>query len=194
MQAKACLPDARIEMFEPLIAQVESLDSRSLHGKIENGTLHPIALSDTNGETKIKILGGGGAGSSNLVLESDYRKDIEIVTCPVWRLDDFIIASKSLPQPDFIKIDSQAAELKILMGATEALKECKFIFLEVWARRVYGPETPLFHEIANFLYGHNFVVYDIFIDDSGLDADGTLRYFDAMFINWDQSSFGPRML
>jgi FkbM family methyltransferase len=187
LQAQSCLPEARIEMFEPLIGKVPDLDAKARHGEVRNGTLHPVALSDETGTTKIKILGGAGVGSSILVLDADHRKDIEIVECPVWRLDDFI-AEHGLPAPDFIKIDSQAAELKILRGAEATLKNCSFLFLEVWARRGYGPQTPLFHELANYLYDQNFVVYDFFVDD-GRDEDGTLRYFDAMFINRDRSPF-----
>ena len=82
----------------------------------------------------------------------------------------------------------------MLEGAERALQHCSFLFLEVWARRVYGPETPLFHEIAHYLYGQEFVMYDMFIDEHGRDADGTLRYFDAMFINRNRSPLSAAML
>ena len=193
MQAQSCLPDARIEMFEPLAGRLAALDNKAKHDQIVKGTLHQVALSDETGTTEIKVLGGAGVGSSILVRDADHRKDIEILTCPVWRLDEYI-AEHDLPEPDFIKIDAQAGELKILRGAERALTNCSFVFLEVWARRVYGPETPLFHEIANHLYDHNFVMYDLFIEENGRDADGTLRYFDAMFINRDRSTFSPRLL
>ena len=103
--------------------------------------------------------------------------------------DETGTTENNLPQPDFIKIDAQAGELKVLKGAEKALKECQFLFLEVWARRIYGPNTPLFHELATYLYEQNFMMYDMFIEYNGRDADGTLRYFDAMFINRDRSSF-----
>lgn len=94
-------------MFEPLAGRLEDLDSRVKHDQIVHSTLHDIALSDETGTTEIKI-----------------------IDCPVWRLDDYI-AKYSLPQPDFIKIDAQAGELKILKDAEGALKECSFLFLEV---------------------------------------------------------------
>ena len=84
-------------------------------------------------------------GSSILVLESDRKKDITIIPCEQWRLDD-LISEKGLPYPGFLKLDTQAAELKVLKGAVETLKQTQFILLETWARRVYGPDTPLFHE------------------------------------------------
>lgn len=193
LSAQACLPAAQIEMFEPLAGRFAEIDKRAKHGEVVNGTLHNIALSNETGETEIKILGGCGAGSSILVLESDRRKNIEIIRCPIWKLDEYI-DKHDLPQPDFIKIDAQAGELKILEGARNTLKNCTFLLLEVWARRVYGPETPLFQELAHFLDGQNFVMYDMFIEDHGRDADGTLRYFDALFINRTRSPFPSSML
>lgn len=79
--------------------------------------------------------------------------------------------------------------MKILKGAIECLKNSKFVLLETWARRVYGPETPLFHEIAAFLYQNNYCLYEILSLEDGRDPDETLRWFDAVFINRNFSKF-----
>lgn len=104
------------------------------------------------------------------------------------------MAKRQLPQPDFLKLDTQAAELKILKGAVKTLHKTQFILLETWARRVYGPETPLFHEVAAWLYQQDFVLYEILSLDEGRDADGTLRWFDAVFVNKANSQFPKWML
>jgi hypothetical protein len=152
-----------------------------------------VALSDQTGSSKIKILGGNGVGSSLLVLKPDYKKDFPIIDVECARLDD-IVAKRGLPSPDFIKLDTQAGELKVLRGATETLKSNKFILLETWMRRVYGPENPLFHEVASFLYSQNYVLFDMLSLDEGRDPDGTLRWFDAVFINRSVSRFPSGML
>ena len=107
---------------------------------------------------------------------------------------DDIVERKGLPQPDLIQIDTQAAELKVLIGAENTIRGAKFILLEVWMRRVYGPETPLYHEVAAWLAEHDYVPFDFLISDEGRDADGTLRWFDAVFINQAASRFQRTLL
>lgn len=182
LEAQKVFPDARFELFEPLAGRFDPVDEKSVIGQIPGATLHPVALSDSNGAGEIKILGGTGVGSSILVLESDRQKDITIIPCEHRRLDD-LVSEKSLQPPGFLKLDTQAAELKVLKGAVESLKHTQFILLETWARRVYGPDTPLFHELAGWLYEHDFVLYEILSLNDGRDADGTLRWFDAVFVN-----------
>lgn len=182
IEAQKVFPEARFELFEPLAGRFADLDARSMLGNIPGATMHPVALSDSNGAGEIKILGGIGVGSSILVREADRKKDITIIPCEHRRLDD-LVAEKGLPPPGFLKLDTQAAELKVLKGSVETLKQTQFILLETWVRRVYGPETPLFHELAAWLYERNFMLYDILSLEDGRDGDGTLRWFDAVFVN-----------
>jgi len=181
-------PDSRFEMFEPLIGKNPDLDTNAIHSQVRNGALHATALGDVSRPAQFKVLGDQGVGSSLLVLEPDFRKNIQIIDVDCYRLDDFVRA-KSLPSPDFIKIDTQAGELKVLRGAAETLKSNKFILLETWMRRVYGPENPLFHELASFLYDQNYVLFEMLSLNEGRDPDGTLRWFDAVFVNRNVSKF-----
>lgn len=186
-------PDARFEMFEPLAGRMKDVDASSLVSSIPNATLHAIALSDKTGAGEIKVLDVNGEGSSILVLESDRRKNIDIIPCPMYRLDDYL-AEAGLPQPDFLKLDTQASELLVLKGAEATLRNTKFILLETWMRRVYGPGTPLFHEVANWLYAHDFMLYEMLSLQEGRDADGTLRWFDAVFISKRETNYQPYLM
>jgi FkbM family methyltransferase len=181
-EVQKIFPDARFEMFEPLAGRNRETDEKSVALDVPNSRLHSIALSDTNGNIDLKVLDRLGVGSSILVLESDRKKDIPIVSCESWRLDDYI-ALRNLPQPDFLKLDTQASELKILKAATQTLKHTKYILAETWARRIYGPETPLFHELSYWLHSQGFVLCDILSLDDGRELNGEVRWFDALFIN-----------
>jgi FkbM family methyltransferase len=193
--AQKVFPEARFELFEPLAGRLVSVDEQSLLEKIPRGTMHAVALSDKTGPTEIKVLGNNGVGSSILILEEDRRnRDLLIIKCPALRMDD-IVQEKGLPQPDFIKLDTQAGEIKVLEGAKETLRNSKFILAEAYARRVYGPNAPLFHEVANWLYGHGYVLFELLVEPKeGRDADGTLRFFDAVYINKAVSKFPRAML
>lgn len=192
IEAQRALPGARFELFEPLVGRYQPVDDAVRFSQLRDYGLHPVALSDENKIGKLKLLGNNGVGSSILILAADFRKDTQFIDCEYARLDD-IVASKGLRAPDFIKLDTQASELKVLRGATETLKKNKFVLVETWMRRCYGPETPLFHELANFLYEHDYILYEIILTE-GRDPDGTLRWFDAVFQNKAVSKFDPALL
>lgn len=190
---KKVFPDSRYELFEPLYGLHGSIESGSLVRDDPNVQMHQVALSDDTKRGTIKILGNNGVGSSILVMDFDAKKGIEIVECDFYRMDD-IDRERGLPAPDFIKLDTQASELKVLQGGVETIGHAKFILLETWMRRVYGPATPLFHELSGWLYQHDFVLYEILNLNDGRDPDGTLRWFDAVYINKSASDFPKWML
>lgn len=185
-EVQKIFPNARFEMFEPLIGQNQETTASAVFGQIPNSRLHSVALSDKNSTAKFKILDRLGVGSSLLVLESDHKKDIKIISCDTARLDDFVEINR-LPQPDFMKLDTQGSELKILKGSVETLKNTSFLLVETWARRGYGPETPLFHELSDWLYGQGFILFDMLSLDDGRESNGEIRWFDALFIRKDLS-------
>lgn len=181
-EASQIYPDAKYEMFEPLIGRNKDTDDKASSFRIHTSSLHPIALSDFNGYADLKILDSLGVGSSILILDSDRMTDTNIISCETHRLDDYV-KTRCLPQPDFIKLDTQGSELKILKAAEKTIDNAKFILTETWSRRIYGPETPLFHELSAWLYNHGFLLYDFFSLDDGRDNCGELKWFDALFIN-----------
>lgn len=181
-EVQAVCPQARFEMFEPLAGCHPELDARSRADEIVNGCMHPVALADVTGVAKMKVLGGHGVGSTTLIVDSDFRKSTQIIDVPAFRLDDYVAAQRLMP-PDFIKLRTQASELRIIRGATQTLRQASFILVATWNRRVYGPETPLFHELAAVLFEQDYLLHEFLSLDEGRDPDGTLRWFDAVFIN-----------
>jgi len=183
IEAAKVYPNAKFELFEPLVGLNPELDESARFDLIKaNFNLHEIALADKNGTRPIKILGDRGVGSSILVMDGDYRKDTQIVDVKTSTMDDFV-KEKNLPYPDFIKLDTQASELKILQHATECLKHASYCLVETWMRKVYGPETPLLYELSVFMDSQGYQQFEFLIPDQGRDADGTLRWLDIIFIN-----------
>ena len=78
------------------------------------------------------------------------KKEIETIT-----LDDFINKEK-IEDIDFIKIDVQGAELDVLKGATNTIKNALKIVCEVEFIPLYKNQ-PLFGEVCNFLDQYNFM-------------------------------------
>jgi FkbM family methyltransferase len=153
-------PNAQFLLFEPLIGLKPLYEEGSLEAvaMMPSTRLVRIALADYDGHHAM-YTDPSGSGSS-LLLEGPVGSLDHEVTVPVSRIDTFLQREK-LPAPDLIKVDVQGAELLILKGAGKFLPSIQVIQLEVWFSRGYGPKTPLFHEIHEFLAGHGFVLFEI---------------------------------
>lgn len=62
---------------------------------------------------------------------------------------------------DLIKIDVQGAELKVLKGGTNLVKQTSFIILELPFMGEYNKDAPNFKEYINYMDSINFIPYEI---------------------------------
>ena len=83
---------------------------------------------------------------------------------------DSIISSKNLPMPDLIKIDVQGAELDVLKGSKEALKNCKDLILELQIVE-YNKGAPLRDEVIKYVENLGFRLISGPFCDNGPDGD-----------------------
>jgi FkbM family methyltransferase len=99
---------------------------------------------------------------TEIYLNSYLHKTINIIEIELESLDYLISKSSDVKPPDFIKIDAEGAELEILKGGNEVIKNsCLGVFLEVSFRNRHK-NAPLFNEIDTFLTQNNFVIFDIY--------------------------------
>jgi FkbM family methyltransferase len=150
-------PGARFHLFEPL------LDHKTYYREITEGVLqmypdfriHKVAVGDVDGTTKMGV-DASGCGASTLVTETD-ETFTEIIEVPIRRLDT-VVFEQNLPRPEVLKIDVQGGELAVLIGAGSLLDTVQLIQAEVWLKRGYGPQTPLVHEIIEYLSSKGFLL------------------------------------
>lgn len=69
---------------------------------------------------------------------------------------DSLIKRDKLPQPDFMKMNTQGSEIDIINGATEALSHCKAIITEL-PILTYNRGAPKFEDYIKILYEHDFI-------------------------------------
>lgn len=69
---------------------------------------------------------------------------------------DSLIQEHRLPQPDFIKLDTQGAELDILKGSKKALELTKLLVIELPVV-VYNEKSPTMSEVLDYLDQANFI-------------------------------------
>ena len=151
---------ARFVLFDPLVGLKPNYSegtTRTLEA-LPGSKFFQVALSDYNGSRTMFTDVGGF--SSSLLPSSASGEFKDALPIKVRRLDDLLL-EKGLPVPDILKIDVQGGEMMVLRGLGKRLPEIKVIQAETWFTRGYGPETPLFHEVFQFLASQGFVFLDI---------------------------------
>jgi FkbM family methyltransferase len=111
--------------------------------------------------------------NKNTFINSTTREVTQI------RIDD-VCEDEGLKGPYLIKIDVQGAELDVLRGSTNIMKNTEVIILEASLLKLYqgGPE---FYDVVDYMYKKDFVVYDIF-GGQYRQFDGALLQLDVVFV------------
>lgn len=160
-------PNAEIYIFEPLPSNLKLIEKNFIRYKRENIKLLPVALSDKDGQADFYVSSGhpddqkkefdwdfGNKSSSLLEPESNIsiNKWLEfnnIIQVPTMTINTFVEQNK-IDKIDFIHMDVQGAELKVLLGAKEHLKKIKAVWLEVADISIYKNQV-LRKEIECFM-------------------------------------------
>ncbi len=106
-------PTGKVYAFEPLPRNLHYLRKHLSLNKIQNVQVIAGAVSDTDGTLRFQE---GGDSSTGRLSEAG---DIVVAT---YRLDNFV-KEKNLPLPDYLKIDVEGAELKVLQGSRNILRQ-----------------------------------------------------------------------
>lgn len=170
--------EANPEVFDELLENIGG-DTRADNYFFNN------LCSDTNGELKdFHIVYGpdaghmtGNKGCSSMLSPigrfESWEKDKIIV--PSIKLDTLLTLHEfNIKDFDFLEIDTQGAELYVLGGAEEVLKQIKYASIEVTYSNPDYANSPLAEDIINFMDGAGFD----YIETKFLDTN----WGDALFI------------
>lgn len=152
--AKAIIPEASIEAFEPLPSHCQEF--RANFRRVGGTRLHEIALGAENASVPLRVTDFSDA-SSLLPLAAAGRsqlglKELAQVSVEMRRLDDFR-GRQDLAMPDLIKLDVQGYEMEVLKGAGDCLSHAKGVIVEVSFDKYYEGQC-LFHELVAHLASH----------------------------------------
>jgi FkbM family methyltransferase len=162
-------PNARFDMFEPLVDHVPFYKEQfAVHTKDRpNLHLHKVAVGAKCGNIEMVVYSDAVSSSalnSSYVPPGGKRVQSELVTL------DHAVESLNLPIPRVIKMDTQGGEMQVLQGATKILPKVDLLLCECWLTRGYGPSTPLLIELAEYLQQFGFYLWDFgghYRDDAG---------------------------
>ncbi|WP_206664918.1 FkbM family methyltransferase [Halorubrum salsamenti] len=130
--AAAELGSGRTVAFEPEPENADrlqdNLELNSLDAKIIR-----VALSDTDGTVDFALTGEeAGEGQHAIATNSDGRT-LKVETAR----GDTIVEKRKLPKPTVVKIDVEGAELSVLRGLQETIREsCRLIYVEVHSEKI----------------------------------------------------------
>jgi FkbM family methyltransferase len=143
-------PGAKYLMIDPLKENESAL--KVVAKKKSNVNYWLGAVGRTSGELEMHV-----HGEQTSMYASEWGGGTRRV--PMNTLDALV---KEMPGGcvDGLKLDVQGAELEVLAGASEMLKRCKVVQVEVSFRRVYE-KAPLAHEIIKFFAERGFRIFDI---------------------------------
>lgn len=169
-EASAIWPDAKFIAFEAM-PEVESLYK-------EKGLDYAIGvLSNYDGRTlefyqNTEHPGGNSYYRENVELSpaakelfnEKHKRTVTAMTL------DTVVKQKGLPMPNLIKMDVQGAELDVLMGATECLRHCTDLILELQVVE-YNKGAPLRDEVIEYVMGLGFNFVSGPFCNNGPDGD-----------------------
>ena len=119
--------------FEPLLYSASVLEKNLEINNCKNVTLHKKALSDTSGKNIFSSIGVGNVGFSVLHQKSEdiptnIPDDLKMLEIEMTTLDEL-----NLSQLDFIKLDVEGFERKVIKGGMKTIEKYKpVISLEFW--------------------------------------------------------------
>lgn len=164
-------PNSKILTFEPVPANSNIIKKNLKKYGVNNAELFELALSDSDGKADLFLSSGNpdtrkkddwdyGNKSSSLFEPGETKKihpwlkfenKIEVTTATL----NTILKGKEIKWVDFIYMDVQGAELKVLKGLKSYLYRTKAIWLEVEKVELYK-DQPLKKDIERFMKGNGF--------------------------------------
>jgi FkbM family methyltransferase len=192
-------PAARIYAFEPRTDNCERARSNFKKYGVSSVTLEQIALSDQDGTADFYYSEGQpdnvpsgenwnfGNKSSSLLAPGEeikkhhswlkFREPVKVQTNTLASYT----AEKKISQIDLVHLDVQGAELMVLKGAGEKIKDIRLIWLEVESVALYRKQA-LKGEIAAFMKKQGFVNV---IDTAG-EVSGDRLYVNKKYFSFWQ--------
>ncbi|MFA5934676.1 MAG: FkbM family methyltransferase [Candidatus Paceibacterota bacterium] len=179
--------DCTVHSFEPVQEHIDCLkESIFLNRKEKQVTIHEIALSNKKGEVEIKLAGTGSSIEENFLKVNKGSRKIKTNA-----LDSFM---EEMPLPDFIKIDVEGHEYKVLQGSDQIINKSKpILFIEICYSLNNDNRDFInkdFDDIFTFLNKKGYVVYKS--DGSKLEKITTFEKKDGvdmyLFLNPEKHS------
>lgn len=172
---RSTFPWTRIHAFEPATQAFGELKHRVAND--ENTVAHNVALGDATGAGQMMF---DSAAPNNHLSSQDQARgnQVRILT------GDMLMAQLKTPTVDFLKIDAEGHDLKVLRGFQLALDDGRIGLIQVEAGFLFPPgfHVPL-NSFTDYLYPFGYRIFGFY--DQALDFEANhsvLRRANVLFI------------
>jgi FkbM family methyltransferase len=140
--------EGKVVAFEPDPVNFECLRRNIERHEMQNVSAIPVAISDTNGETKLNAEGCLGSALSSCIDRPSAGTGITVETLTLKE------ACRRFGVPSFIKIDAEGAEIEIIRGASDFLRHnpIHFAIDTNHIRNSRTTDKPIEHLFHSFEY------------------------------------------
>lgn len=152
--------NGQIHAFEPVPELYSKLIENTRY--LKNIKHYQYALAELSGSAEINISHGNSDGSSSLMKPKEHLKVHpnvyfeKKITVQTVNLDDWA-ENLEIRKVDFLWLDLQGYELKVLKSAPKILYTVNAIYTEVSLKEMYE-NASLYDEVKSWLYSNGFVV------------------------------------
>ena len=155
-----------VHSFEPESNNAERFRENVSLNALTNVTLHQTAVSTVDGTLKLYLSNDRNAGThSTVYIESNVSPDF--VEIPSTTLETFV-RQQCLKTVDLIKIDVEGAEIDVINGAIEVLRQHKPVVIMELSDHLQQARGKTCSEFKQFMMSFGYNAYFI-------NEDGTLR-------------------
>lgn len=186
--ARAIFPQAYIFMLEAQQHMADQL--QHIATNIGNASSQIALVGDSNiSNIPFHVTKGGGHHGTGSSIFKESGEQETVTELREMQTLDSILSKADVQEFDFIKLDVQGAELKVLAGAPKTLAKAEFVMLEA-SLLPYNEGAPMLAEIIAWMQAHDFVVYDV-MDLMRLPEIEVLLQVDLLFVR-QSSDFRPQ--
>lgn len=124
----------QVHVFEPVSSTLEVLRMNVERNHLNNVTVHGVGLADASGTAEIRLFSSSG---NNSLFDVTAGATVRRIGTEAIRLEtlDGLVFDHGLPTPGLIKMDVEGAELRVLQGARQVLRQ----FHPTLIMEFYGP-------------------------------------------------------
>lgn len=137
-----------------------------------------LGILSSPGVEEVEFYNGNDTGDSYYKETTTHYENRKPISLPARTLQS-VVDEFSLPQPDFIKIDTQGSELDIFQGARDILKKTNLVYMECPIIE-FNSGAPKITQYLEYMKSLRFIPYDIFEIHK---AENVLLQIDIMFVH-----------
>lgn len=153
LMSRLVSPTGSVTAFEPVPTTAARLRANLSLSRADSARVEEVALGRTSGTARVFV--PTDPGRASLAPESECD---EVFDVPAMRLDDYWVQTGA-PMVNFVKIDAEGSEPRILAGADQLFGECRpTVACEVNSAKL-GPLGHRANEIYEFFARHGYEAY-----------------------------------